>query len=187
MITPYETRFEMYCDEIPKGQVGAELGVCKSPNAMWMHQICKPSHFHLVDLWNQREPTRPHHPHPILWYGDHENLCRRIFEDEIEAGTVSIHRKMTTDWLKSIEDRSLDWIYIDSDHWYKSVKSEIELACQKVKVGGLVLGDDFDCQPVAWCTGVQRAVVEAINENFLEMVALSSEIQPSFCCKVLEK
>ena len=40
-------------------------------------------------------------------------------------------------------DGSLDFVYIDANHNYESVKSDIECWYPKVKYGGLLLGHDY--------------------------------------------
>ena len=57
------------------------------------------------------------------------------------------------------EDECLDMVYIDADHNYSSVKSDIEYWFPKVKTGGFLAGHDF------WLDGVKRAVHE-IKEPF---------------------
>jgi hypothetical protein len=184
-IKSYEARFELFAGEVEKGGVGAELGVCKGFNAMHLYHICKPKTLHLVDYWEEIEKAK-FHQIPGLWYGDHEELNRKLFEDEIAEGTVEIHRSLTVPWLKSIEDRSLDWVYVDAGHHYHEVRPEVELLLTKLKVGGLMMGDDYFCIPQAWGTSVIRAVNESMNSGHLEMLALSSETQPTWCCKLLK-
>lgn len=62
----------------------------------------------------------------------------------------------------SIKDNSLDFIYIDGDHRYKYVKSDIELYWKKLKKGGIISGHDID-HP-----GVMQAVGEFTLKNNIE-------------------
>ena len=57
----------------------------------------------------------------------------------------------------SFEDHSIDAIYIDGDHTYKGVKTDINAWIDKVKIGGLIAGDDFN-----QFKGTKRAVKELI-------------------------
>jgi predicted O-methyltransferase YrrM len=52
------------------------------------------------------------------------------------------------------EDEFFDMVYIDADHAYDSVKSDIKYWFPKVKQGGFIAGHDF------WLDGVLRAVHE---------------------------
>jgi hypothetical protein len=187
-IANYETRFEMYKGEVPENGVGAELGVCKGINAIWLLHLCRPSKLHLVDHWDAHPENRLHGcPWPGIWYGDHEELIKNFFDREIVSGVVETHRSLTTDWLESIEDDTLDWIYIDAGHHYKDIKPELDLCVKKVKVGGLIMGDDYASFPQGWGQGIVRAVNEYINTGHFEMVGLSMEAQMSYCCKLRKK
>jgi predicted O-methyltransferase YrrM len=42
-----------------------------------------------------------------------------------------------------IEDKSLDFVYIDANHTYQAVKEDIRLWYPKVKSGGLIMGHDY--------------------------------------------
>ena len=57
----------------------------------------------------------------------------------------------------SFEDHSIDAIYIDGDHTYEGVKTDINAWIDKVKIGGLISGDDFD-----QFKGTKQAVKELI-------------------------
>ena len=54
-----QTREELYLS-IPKGGVGAELGVCKGSNAAILFQYTKPTKMYLVDIWTELCPDGIH-------------------------------------------------------------------------------------------------------------------------------
>jgi len=45
---------------------------------------------------------------------------------------------------KVVPNRSQDWIYIDADHSYYAVRADIEAWSDKVKLGGILCGHDYD-------------------------------------------
>ena len=55
-----------------------------------------------------------------------------------------------------IEDRSLDMVYIDSVHTYEYCKQEILAWLSKLRIGGIMAGDDY----VSGTGAVERAVDE---------------------------
>ena len=57
---------------------------------------------------------------------------------------------------KLYEDGSLDFIFIDGAHDYKSVKEDVEHWFPKLKIGGYISGDDY-----AW-----PSVSSAVDEYF---------------------
>lgn len=57
------------------------------------------------------------------------------------------------------KDSSLDFVFIDTDHQYKSTKAEIKAWLPRVKPGGIVAGHDFCNQH----PGVIKAVIESFD------------------------
>ena len=51
-----------------------------------------------------------------------------------------------------------DWIYIDASHRYEDVLNDLEMARLKVKLDGLILGDDYVNVVGKWDDDVIRAV-----------------------------
>jgi hypothetical protein len=167
-IKSIETREELYL-EIPKGGIGAEIGVCKGINSMPLYFISKPSKMYLVDIWTEICPNGADWPRmgdPFLWYDDHKGLVEKIFSEEIK-------------------DDSLDWVYLDSDHRYNCIAIEINLAIQKVKKGGLIMGHDYSTVPQTWGSSIIRAVNERIQNNDVKMEAITLETWPSYLLRVL--
>jgi predicted O-methyltransferase YrrM len=66
----------------------------------------------------------------------------------------------------NIEDGSLDFVFIDADHSYDSVKDDIARWAPKVRTGGWVGGHDY--HPRKW-PGVVKAVDEAFGRSVHQM------------------
>jgi hypothetical protein len=64
----------------------------------------------------------------------------------------------------------LDWAYIDGDHRYEAVLSDLELVHRKLKPGGLAAGDDYTNVTAWWKDGVPKAVNEAIRLGLYQSV-----------------
>ena len=185
-IKEIETRQEMYL-EIPKGGVGAELGACKGINALHLYQVTKPKKLYLSDIWTKTAPDGTPWPRggmPDIWYGDNSGLVKSFFEEEIDSGKVEIKKGFSSDFLASLSDNYLDWVYIDSDHNYPCVSIEIDMAIKKVKSGGLILGHDYANVPEGWGSSVIRAVNERIQSRDIMMEAITLETWPSYLCRV---
>ena len=60
-------------------------------------------------------------------------------------------------------DKGIDLIFIDGDHSYEAVKSDIKAWLSKVKNGGIVVFHD-----IGWAEGVKRAVKEFIKPIQIE-------------------
>jgi len=56
-----------------------------------------------------------------------------------------IIRKTSVDALSDFKDDSLDFVYIDGDHEFSHIATDIVEWTKKVKVGGVVSGHDYFC------------------------------------------
>lgn len=185
MITLCSTREELYEHAIPTNGIGAELGVADGANSRVLCMVSKPRILHLVDPW------------PSDYLGAEANYVSVIQKFGADP-CIEIHRVWDYDWLNCIEDKSLDWVYLDTDHTYETTKRELELLRSKVRL--VIAGHDFCCtantlHPVVsgWNGGVMRAVIEEIQLGYLELFALTSpqggcsamDGFPSWACRVV--
>lgn len=67
-------------------------------------------------------------------------------------------RMDSKDAVKLYADGSLDFVMIDAGHDYQSVKTDIENFLPKIKVGGMIAGDDHSI----YFPGVKLAVAELL-------------------------
>lgn len=183
-IKEYETQMEMYLS-LPKGGVGAEIGVCKGFNATLLWHILKPSKLYLCDIWEERSPDAYLIETPELWYDDHSALVGKLFAEEIQDSKVELHKEYGGNFLYGLENDSLDWVYLDSLHDYKTLEIEIENSLHKVKKGGIIMGHDYMSHPQVWRTGVIRAVNDFIQAGKIKMIGITIQKYPSWMCEVL--
>ena len=69
-------------------------------------------------------------------------------------------RNTSVDAAKLYENNSLDFVFIDADHSYESVREDIDAWLPKIKKGGIISGHDYSEH---W-PGVVKAVDETFNE-----------------------
>jgi hypothetical protein len=55
-------------------------------------------------------------------------------------------------------DHSLDWIYLDGNHNEPFIGQDLEMSLRKVKLNGIISGDDFNWQSERSGAPVKRAV-----------------------------
>ncbi len=152
---------------MPIGGVVMELGVDEGSFSSAILERIRPRILHLVDPWDSSR------------YGDAKyNAVLKRFESEIEVGRVQIHRTDSFRGLESMEDHSLDCMYIDTTHDHETTTRELELGRRKVKVeGGMIAGHDYTQGNVF--VGVAYGVVNPVNEfckqNDWEFVYLTHE------------
>ena len=162
---------------LPKGGVGAELGVFKGRFSPVLLRESQATCLHLIDPWYLLTPT---------WHwgrGDRStvNALRRILKrwrPEIEAGRIKVHVGDDRQVLASFPDHCLDWVYLDSSHAYEHTAEELRLLHRTVKPGGVIAGDDWQPDPAHKHHGVHRAVTEfAAAEGYDVVYANESDQQ----------
>jgi hypothetical protein len=127
---------------MPKGGIVAEVGVFKGNFSQRILEVISPQRLHLIDPWvHQKIP---------LWKRrtdeDHLDFLRdvqRKFQGEIQDRRAIIHQGFSVDVLALFPDDYFDWVYLDGDHRYATVRAELALCDRKVKPSGLILGHDF--------------------------------------------
>lgn len=151
---------------LPKGGVGAEIGSWKGNFAARILEVARPTRLFLIDPWEHRTEEEYQH---AMYGGDrpggqpgmeaiYQSVLER-FQGQIEAEQVVVLRMASMRAASEFEDGSLDFVYIDGDHTYESVKQDLDLYERIVKPGGVLTGDDYG-DPGWWDNGVTKAVDE---------------------------
>ena len=90
-------------------------------------------------------------------------------------------RKFSMDAVRDFEDCSLDFVYIDANHSYKSVMEDIIEWSKKVKPGGIVAGHDYVDH---WSRGetyrVKPAVDDYAKKQGIELTIYGADEFPSW-------
>ncbi len=159
-------------EKIPENSVGAELGIQVAQFSKKISDIVKPKLFYLVDTWIDMKLE--------------ENYTDRFLKRTKNSNYIK--RKQTSEsFLKSLDDNHLDWVYIDADHSYDSVKTDLLLSKDKVKDDGYIMGDDYINYDYTnhsfW--GVKDAVNEFLQEFDYEMIYFTLDIDGyhSYCLR----
>jgi hypothetical protein len=152
---------------LPRGSVGAEIGVWKGDFSKLLVRRVRPAELHLIDPWVHVTDAS----YAQAWYG-------RAGQDEMDATyesivarlgghpAVTIHRETSVKAAQSFADAHFDWLYIDGDHTYEAVRADLLAWVPKVKAGGLVICDDY-VEGQWFEGGVKRAVDEFAAEKNL--------------------
>jgi hypothetical protein len=168
MLVPISAR-QTLLETLPKGGIGAEVGVFRGDFSAELLQATRAERLHLIDPWVSLDDEA----HKAAWYGAanrsqadmdqiHAAVTKR-FAKHITAERVVVHRAPSTTALAALPDHSLDWIYIDGDHSYDGVIADLRLSLTKVKPGGFICGDDY-LAGGWWKDGVICAVHEFLHE-----------------------
>ncbi len=137
-----------------KEVVGVELGVWKGENAERLLSMLNVKMLHLIDLWITPDGAKDRYD-----YNEHYKIVVKKFE---ENKTVSIWVSDTVEASKYYKDNSLEFVYVDADHYYEGCSRDLEVWYPKVKKGGIICGHDYHA-----CEGVKKAVLEFLSTNGL--------------------
>lgn len=133
--TPRRWRWDTVLDRLPKGLVtGVEVGVKKGDMSK---ELLK------------REDL-------FLWLVDIEPCLSSLVATNFAAERRKWIWKDSPDAARQFEDNSMDFVFLDADHSYHAVKTDIAAWWPKVKMGGWLCGHDY--HKPRW--GVGKAVNE---------------------------
>lgn len=166
---------EHLLDLLPKNAIVAEVGVAFGDFTIEIIERTNPQCIHLVDLWGSER------------YKEGLENIKQKFSTVIQSNNMIINQGLSIQVLPTFPDKYFDWLYIDTDHSFKTTYQELLLSESKVKDGGLILGHDY-------CTGnvitpVPYGVIEAVNKfcvdrNWLYLyLTVESHGHMSFCLR----
>lgn len=117
---------------------GAEIGVADGYFSEAMLKAIPNLKLYCVDIW--------HHYRGNPWSG--KSIKRgptqyKIAKARLSKYNATIIREMSMDAVKRFKDSSLDFVFIDSNHSFDYVMQDIIEWSKKVRVGGIVSGDDY--------------------------------------------
>lgn len=93
-----------------------------------------------------------------------EDIYKEVVKNFKDNEKSIILRGFSADVGKMFPDEFFDFVYIDADHTYESVKKDIETWFPKVRTGGIMSGHDYKEG-----MGVIKAVTEFIDKTKLTL------------------
>ena len=124
------------------GLVGAEIGVYEGINAEYFLRELDIKCAFLIDPYMAYENYAP------KTLGLKTNLERAEKVAHAALGRyghkIRWIKKKSAEAVEDFADGSLDFVYIDGNHSYDSVREDIVLYYPKLKEGGLLAGHDYD-------------------------------------------
>lgn len=136
---------------------GAEIGVWRGANA-----------FNLLSVFSNLD---------LILVDDYDK--KKIKANGLDPKNAKIAKKQALEnlkifdnrctWLKKdsldaaffVEQKTLDFAFLDADHHYKNVLADINIWLPKIKPGGILCGHDYS----GHFPGVKRAVTEKFGEE----------------------
>lgn len=166
-------------NRMPENAVCAEIGVDKGSFSEQILKITHPQKLHLIDAWG--DPQRYHDKLRIE--------IMHKFEPEIYKGIVEVNVGYSTDVLQSFPDFYFDWIYLDTNHTYKTTAEELKILERKVKKNGIIAGHDYIIGN--WVSDCRYGVIEAVHEFCVDKgwellyLTINKDEMPSFAIRAI--
>ena len=117
---------------------GAEIGVWAGTLSRFIYSRWLGKKLHLIDRWKEADDYQDILNKP---QEEQEKLYENVKEIFGNKDDVNIIRDESLNAAKQFKDGQLDWVYIDADH--AKAKDDLKAWVPKVRVGGLVSGDDY--------------------------------------------
>jgi len=141
-------------------KVGAEIGVAQGHHSEMLCVNNPGLKLYCVDAWS-RHPSGGSREYDNRIYQYYRNAQKRL-----SPYNCILIRKLTTEAAKDFENGSLDFVFIDAGHDFKSVAADICDWSPKVRVGGIVYGHDYKQRDISkdnkGYKGYVREVVEVV-------------------------
>lgn len=155
---------------LPKGGNCIEIGVWRGEFTRMLLDELEPERLTLIDPWMNFD-ERKHAFDGSTNTDTFERIFLEVkqkFQQEITAGQVAIKRALSSVALSEIEEDSLDFAYLDGDHSYDGVMADLEGVFPLMKVGGVIMMDDYHRRGW-WGDAVIRAAQEFMGAHSREV------------------
>jgi hypothetical protein len=164
---------------LKKDSIFAEIGVFKGDFSKIIFDIVNPNKLYLVDIFkgNMGSGDKDGKNMEFVILDDEYNKLVDYFKDN---ENVFVIKNDSETFINSLPNDYLDVIYIDADHSYQSVKSDLKSSFDKVKNNGFICGHDYNFEQFP---GVCKAVDEFCDEQNLKITYITKDGCPSYCIK----
>lgn len=152
---------------------GAEIGTRDGNYSLYLCKTIPELKLYCIDLWDV---------YPGYQIGESTEKHLDAFntaKKRLEGYNVRFIQKYSMDAVKSFENESLDFVYIDANHQFDYVMEDIIEWAKKVRVGGIVSGHDYFHFP-AGDGGVVQAVDVYASVHKVEQVYLTDDREHSW-------
>lgn len=161
-------------DLLPKGSIGAEVGVWVGDFSQRILDVVKPKLLYLVDPWEHNQDTtnrmstmaRSQEELDVIYLGVQDRFCG--------VPVILIRSRSIDAALTLITERRgrFDWVYVDGIHTFDAVRYDLASWWPLIKAGGLIAGHDFNVEGVRFAAaefagGMQLPLEEVDPQNFL--------------------
>ncbi len=157
-----------FLQKLPKGGIAVEIGVWQGEFSPTILELIEPEKLVLVDPWTHIDDDS--HSEAFVGRTGKTKMDKifdkviKKFSGEIEQGKVALVRDFSVPALAQFADESISFAYVDGDHSYEGVSSDLAALFPKMKKGGIMAFDDYHRRGW-WGDGVIRAINEFLGQH----------------------
>ena len=159
-------------------KVGAEIGVYKGTYSEVLCRANPDMKLYCIDPWTtyESEDPEPYGQDQKALDGFHEETKERLSKYNCE-----IIKKKSMEAIKDFKQGDLDFVYIDANHSYHSVKEDVESWSEIVRPGGIVAGHDYGhFKHRDRNLGTKKAIDEYVEANNIDLFLINQNYQTSW-------
>jgi hypothetical protein len=145
-----------YLEQLPKGGVGAEIGVYRGDFSIDLLRVTRARKLHLIDAWWTLAET-----YDQPWFETNDTReAYEIARARLEGWPVVFHVGDDCEILRTFPYAYFDWVYLDTLHTYEHTVQALEILRLKMRPTGIIAGHDWFEDP----SHAQYGVVPAVRE-----------------------
>ena len=167
---------------LPKGGVGAEIGVDAGIFSEAILRLANPRLLCLVDSWAHLPKTTTGSDPANYDQATKDAFYREVYQKFLHDGRVRVLRAFSLDAAQLFRDSTFDWVFIDANHL--QCYQDIQAWWRTVRPGGWIIGHDYVTGGVADFVTVQADVDRWVAETGLPLLLTDDKI---WKCWLVEK
>lgn len=167
MSRPFEQRGKAIIKRLPPNARVAEVGVLIGVLSEYILRHRKDVTLYMIDSWQTADKQPAHYratgdAHANHFDPDRVRAHRREAENRAHhfPGRARIMAMTSVEAATKFPDGSLDHVFVDADHSYIGVKTDLQAWVPKIRPGGWIGGHDYKNPDPAFKFEVEKAVDE---------------------------
>jgi predicted O-methyltransferase YrrM len=122
-----------------------EIGVRRGRLSILLVQVPTLERLYLIDTWADDEPFNKNDPDKTKV----KKNARSVKRWARSQPNVTVLHMSSSQAVEEFADGSIDFVYLDGDHSFAGVTSDIRHYVPKLRKGGIISGDDYNLPTVS--------------------------------------
>lgn len=148
---------------VPPGSACAEIGVFEGTFSKQIAESVQPSSLYMIDLFTGWCDSGNEDGNNVV-HRNMDEMYKNLLAYSHDKPMLRVLKGKSADILSTFPDNSLDMVYLDGDHSYAGVKTDLHAAFPKVRPGGWIMGHDYEMNMMKARTWYDFGVKQAVDE-----------------------